>query len=242
MQRMIDERRRSSESAELNDFLSILLRARDEEGDRMSDQQIMDECITLFGTGHETTASALSWSWYLLCQHPEVYRRLQQEVDEVLQGRTPTYADLAHLPYCLQVFKETLRMYPPGATIMREALEDLEIGGYLVPQGSLVLISPYTIHRIPEYFPDPEKFDPDRFTAEREKTLPRYAYFPFGAGPRICIGNHFAMMEGQLLLATLAQRVTFTLIPDQTIKPDPVHNLLLRPGGQVNVLVKRRYS
>ncbi|MBV8695412.1 MAG: cytochrome P450 [Ktedonobacteraceae bacterium] len=237
-QRMIDERR--SSTIERNDFLSLLLQARDEDGSKMSDAQAIDECLTLFGAGHETTAIALIWAWYLLCQHPDIYQKLQQEVDSVLQGRTPTYADLPRLPYCLQVFKETMRLYSPGYTVSREALHDVEIDGYLVPKGAAVLVSSYTLHRRPEYFPEPERFEPERFTPEREKRLPRHAYIPFGVGPRICIGNHFALMEGQLLLATLAQRATFTLVPGQRIKPDPEHNFALRPNGKVKVVVKRR--
>ncbi len=238
IQRMIDERRRNPDQR--NDFLSILLQAKDEDGSEMDDRQVMDECTTLFSAGHETTASTLSWAWYFLCQHPDIYQQVQHEVDSVLQGRTPTYTDLAHLPLCLQVFKETMRIYPPAASIIREALHDITIDGYLLPKGTTVLISPYTLHRNPACFPDPEKFIPQRFTSEQEKQLPRYAYIPFGAGPRICIGNYFALMEGQLLLATLAQRVTFTLVPGQTIQPDPIHNLTLRPGGKVAVVVKKR--
>nr|MDQ2715621.1 cytochrome P450 [Chloroflexota bacterium] len=238
IQALIDERH--SSPSERNDFLSILLRARDEDGTAMSDQQLMDECLTLFGAGHETTAAALTWTWYFLCQHPHIYQQVQQEVDSVLQGRTPAYDDLARLPYCLQVFKETMRLYPPAAAILREALHDIEIDGYLVPEGYTVFLSPYTLQRKAEYFPDPETFDPDRFLPEREKQLPRYAYIPFGAGPRICIGNYFALMEGQLLIAALAQRVSFALLPGQTIEPDPVHNLALRPGGKVQAVVKKR--
>ncbi len=238
IQRFIDERRNSP--VERNDFLSILLQARDEDGKPMSNEQVMAECLTLFGAGHETTATALSWSWYLLCQHPESYQKVQQEVDSVLQGRTPTYADLARLPYCLQVFKEALRLYPPAYAFSRRALRDVEIDGYRVPKGSVVLLAPYTLHRREEYFPEPETFDPGRFTPEREKQLPRYAFMPFGAGPRICIGLYFAMMEGHLLLATIAQRASFSLVPGQTIEPDPVHHLALRPAGAVNVTVKKR--
>jgi cytochrome P450 len=234
---LIAERRSSSSCR--NDFLSVLLHAKDEDGKAMSDEQLMDECLTLFGAGHETTAAVLSWAWYLLCQHPEDYQKAQQEVDRVLQGRTPTYDDLTHLPYCLQVFKETMRLYPP-APVVREALHDLEVDGYLVPKGYTIYIVPYTLHRKAAYFVDPETFEPERFTPEREKHLPRHAYLPFGAGPRICIGNHFALMEGQLLLATLIQRVTFTLVPGQTIKTDTVHNLTLSPGGKMEVIVKRR--
>jgi cytochrome P450 len=238
IQGFIDERRASS--IEKNDFLSILLKARDEDGNPMSDDQLLAECLTLFGAGHETTATALTWAWYLLCQHPESYQKVHEEVDSVLQGRTPTYADLTHLPYCLQVFKESMRLYPPGYVFSRRALHDVEIDGYQVPKGGVVLLSPYTLHRKEAYFPDPEKFEPERFSTEREKQLPRYAYLPFGAGPRVCIGNHFALMEGHLLLATLAQRVHFSLVPGQTIIPDPLHHLALRPAGEVNVIVKRR--
>jgi cytochrome P450 len=238
IQRFIDERR--SNPTERNDFLSILLQARDEDGKPMSDEQVMAECLTLFGAGHETTATALSWTWYLLCQHAESYQRVQQEVDSVLQGRTPTYDDLARLPYCLQVFKEAMRLYPPAYATSRRALRDVEIDGYRVPKGRVVLLAPYTLHRREEYFPDPEKFDPERFTPEREKRLPRYAFVPFGAGPRICIGLYFAMMEGHLLLAAIAQRVNFSLVPGQIIVPDPVHHLALRPAGEIKVTVKRR--
>jgi cytochrome P450 len=238
IQRFIDERRNNP--TERNDLLSILLQAKDEDGKPMSDEQVMAECATLFGAGHETTATALSWTWYLLCQHPESYQKVQQEVDSVLQGRTPSHDDLARLPYCLQVFKEAMRLYPPAYAFSRRALRDVEIDGYLVPKGRVILLAPYTLHRREEYFPEPEKFDPERFTPEREKRLPRYAYLPFGAGPRICIGMYFAMMEGHLLLATIAQRVSFSLVPGQIIEPDPVHHLTLRPAGAVNVVVKKR--
>ena len=238
IQHFIDVRHNSL--TERNDFLSILLQARDEDGKPMSDEQLMAECLILFGAGHETTATALSWTWYLLCQHPEIYQKVQLEVDSVLQGRTPTYEDLARLPYCLQVFKEAMRLYPPAYLLSRRALCEVEIDGYHVPKDMVVLYAPYTLHRREEYFPEPEKFDPERFTPEREKQLPRYAYLPFGAGPRICIGMYFAMMEGHLLLATLAQRVSFSLVPGQTIVPDPIHHLTLRPIGEVKVLVKRR--
>jgi len=169
-----------------------------------------------------------------------MYQKVQQEVDRVLQGRTPTYDDLARLPYCLQVFKEAMRLYPPAYLLSRRALRTVEIDGYRVPRDMVVLYAPYTLHRREDYFPEPEKFDPERFIPEREKRLPRYAFVPFGAGPRICIGMYFAMMEGHLLLATLAQRVSFSLVSGQTIVPDPVHHLTLRPAGEVKVLVKRR--
>ncbi|MBO0796746.1 MAG: cytochrome P450 [Ktedonobacteraceae bacterium] len=239
LQQMIDERHRSGTDGR-NDLLSVLLNARDEDGEPMSSQQLMDECTTLFAAGHETTAASLTWAWYLLCQHPDIYKKVQEEVDGVLQGRTPTYADLERLPYCRQVFKEVMRLYPPAFSFTREALRDMEIDGYRVPKGMMVMISPYVMHYKPEYFPDPERFDPDRFTPEREKQLPRYAYIPFGAGPRICIGNYFALMEGQLLLATLAQRVSFEILPGQVVKPEMNKTLTLRPYGPVRAVVHRR--
>jgi cytochrome P450 len=238
IQSFIDERR--ANPGERNDFLSILLKARDEDGQPMSDDQLMAESLTLFGAGHETTAAALTWIWYLLCQHPEQYEKVFQEVDSVLQGRTPTYADLAKLPYCLQVFKEGLRLYPPAYAFSRTALQDVEINGYKIEKNWIVLLAPYTLHRREEFFPNAENFDPERFTPEREKQLPRYAYVPFGAGPRICIGMYFSMMEGQLLLAALAQRAKFSLVEGQRIKGDPIHHLALRPEGAVYMKVEKR--
>lgn len=239
IQILIEQRR--AETEERNDFLSVLLQAKGEDGKHMSDEQVIDESLTLFGAGHETTATALAWTWYLLASHPEIYKKVQIEVDTVLQGRTPTYADLVHLPFCLQVFKETMRLYPPAYVTSRVALHDVDIDGYTVRKGKdIALVSSYAMHRRSDYYPEPETFDPERFTPENEKQLPRYAYMPFGAGPRICIGNHFAMMEGHLLLATLAQRVTFELVPDQRIIPDPLRNVTIRPKNGVNMVVYRR--
>jgi cytochrome P450 len=239
IQKLIEERRLDTQ--ERNDFLSVLLSSTDDDGSHMSDEQVTDEALTLFGAGHETTATALTWAWYLLALHPDIYKKVQQEVDTVLQGRTPTYADLARLPYCLQVFKETMRLYPPAYAITRTPLHTIDIDGYILRKGKdIALISPYTMHRRPDYFSEPEKFDPERFTSENEKKLPRYAYMPFGAGPRICIGNHFAMMEGHLLLATLAQHVEFELVPDQIIEPDPSKTVTIRPGNGIRMVVHRR--
>lgn len=238
IQKMIVERRARVDQG--NDFLSILLNAREENGETMSDQQVRDEALTLFGAGHETTATALTWAWYLLTTHPDAYHKLLEEVDTVLQGRTPTYADLAHLPYTLQVLKEAMRLYPPAYAVSRVALHDLELGGYPIRKDESVLVATYALHRRPDYFPDPEKFDPERFTLENEKRMPRYAYMPFGAGPRICIGNHFAMMEGHLLLATLAQRVSFELVSGQQIEPDPNKTITIRPKYGIKMVVRRR--
>ncbi len=241
---MIEERRkqRVQQQSEGLDLLSVLLNAQDEDGSSMSDRQVLDECIILLGAGHETTAAALAWSWYFLCQQPEIYEQVQQEVQQTLQGRRATFEDLARLPLCLQVFKEAMRLYPPAAGIFREVLAEMTIDGYRVSKGANILISPYTLHRRPEYFPEPEVFDPTRFTPEREKQLPRHAYIPFGVGPRVCIGNHFALMEGQLLIATIVQQASFRLVPGQQIMPDPVHNLALRPGGRVEVEVQRQLA
>jgi cytochrome P450 len=239
LQGFINEHRTGN--IEHNDMLTTLLEAKDEDGYPMSDAQLIAECMTLFGAGQGTTiATALTWAWYLLSQHPQIYAHMQQEVDQVLQGRTPTYEDLACLPYCLQIYKETLRLYPPVYATARRALRNVEIDEYLISKGQTVLISPYLLHRRADLFPDPELFDPERFTTQRQKQLSRGAFLPFGAGPRTCIGMHFSLMEGHLLLATLAQRVRFSLVPGQTITPDPIRHLTLRPAGQVNMLVIRR--
>jgi len=236
IQEMIAERR--ARETERDDFLSILLRTRDEDGRPMSDEQVRDEAITFFGAGHETTATGLTWAWYLLAQHPHVYRRMQAEVDDALHGRPPTYEDLARLPYTLQVFKEVLRLYPPAYALSRVALHDVAIEGYRIPKNMTVLMSPYALHRRADYFPNPSHFDPDRFAPEREAALPRGAYLPFGDGPRVCIGNHFALMEGHLLLATLAQRVTFDLVAGQCVVPNP--QVTTRPRGDIQMVVRRR--
>jgi cytochrome P450 len=236
-----DQRHLNPQGTLDKDLLSLLSQATDEDGNKMSDKQILDESRVLFIAGFETTAMALIWTWYLLCKNPDCYQKVLQEVDSVLEGRSPTYADLPRLPYCLQVFKEVLRLYPPAPMIRREALHDIEIDGYQIPQGGTILVSAYTLHRQPEYFPNPEQFDPERFSPEREREIPRYAYLPFGAGPRVCLGNHFAMMEGHLQLATLAQRVIFTLVPGQPpVNFDTEHNLALRPKGGIAVRVQKR--
>ncbi len=236
IQGMIEARRRSGEARD--DMLSVLLRAQAEDGSRMTDTQVRDEAVTLFAAGHETTATALAWCFYVLARYPAVYDRLQAEVDTVLQGRTPAAADLPQLPYTLQVFKETMRLYPPAYIISRMSLHDVDVAGYHVEQGRTVLMSPYTLHRRADYFPDPLRFDPERFTPENEKRIPRYAYLPFGAGPRICIGNHFALMEGQLLLAALAQRVRFRLASPERVAADP--KITLRQRGGARLIVERR--
>jgi len=233
--RMIAERRASE--CDTGDLLSMLLLAQDEDGHGMSDKQVRDEVMTLFLAGHETTAVGLTWAWYLLTQHPAIYARLRDEAGRALAGRTPTFDDLAHMPYTLQVLKEAIRLYPPAFVIGRYAIRDVEIGDRRLPKGTWIIISPYAIQRRPDYFPEPDRFDPDRWTPEAEKQLPRYAYMPFGGGPRICIGNHFAMMEGQIILATLAQRASFELVPGQQITVQPL--VTLRPRGGIRMTVRR---
>jgi cytochrome P450 len=234
---MIEERRQSSE--ERNDFLSTLLRSQDDEhACVLTNQQVRNEALSLFVAGHETTANALTWCWYLLSQHPEIYAQMRAESDHVLAGRLPTIADLPDLPYTLQVYKEALRLYPPIYAFTRRATSSVQLGTYRIPKGASVVISPYTLHRRSSLFPDPERFDPERFTPEREQKLPRYAYIPFGAGPHICLGMHFALLEGHLILATLAQRVVFEFAGTGLVEPEPL--LTLRPRGKVVMRVRRR--
>jgi len=237
--RIIRERRRSK--TDTGDLLSMLLAAQEEgTGEGMSDAQVRDEVMTIFLAGHETTANALSWALYLLARHPEAYARLRAEAVAVLGGRTATASDIPHLGFALQVFKETLRLYPPAYLTSRLATRDVEIGGHRIGEGTDVVANICTMQRRPESFTDPDRFDPDRFEAAAEKAIPRGAYLPFGAGPRICIGNNFAMMEGQLILATLAQRVELSLVNAGEIAPEPL--VTLRPAGGVPMRVKRSSS
>jgi cytochrome P450 len=232
---IIEERHRSSEDK--GDLLSMLLMSMDEQG-VMTAEQVRDEAMTLFIAGHETTANALAWTWYLLAQYPEVETKLHHELATVLAEHAPTAADLAKLPYTEQIIKESMRLYPPAWVTSRLAIEDVELGGTLFPKGTIFLISQYVMHRDPRYFPDPERFDPERFTAEAEKALPRYAYFPFGAGSRVCIGNGFAMMEARLILATMAQRYQLALASSDRVEPEPL--ITLRPKQSILMNVTKR--
>ncbi len=226
---IIAERRQSG--GDTGDLLSMLLLARDEEtGEGMSDKQLHDEVMTLILAGHETTANTLTWTWYLLAQHPEVERKLHDELARVLSGRTPTVADLAQLPYTKMVIEESLRLYPPAWGMSRHAVADDEIRGYRVPAGTEVAVVQYVTHRHPDFWENPEAFDPERFTPERSAGRPNFAYFPFGGGPRLCIGNTFALMEAQLILAMIAQTYRLRLVPGQTIEPEPIITLRPRRG------------
>jgi len=235
IQRLIAERKASGEDR--GDLLSMLIQSRDEQGG-MDDEQIRDEIMNIFLAGHETTANALAWAGYLLATHPGYYDQLLAEVDAVLQGRTPTVADLPQLPFTQRVFKETLRLYPPAYMTLRLTTRDTELDGYPIAEGTLLVVDFYTMHRRADYFPNPNQFDPDRFSPEHEKLIPKGAYLPFGTGPRVCIGNGFAMMEGQLLLATLAQHVRLRLAGEQQVKPEPL--VSLRPKNGIKMIVERR--
>jgi cytochrome P450 len=237
VQRFIDERRASGEDR--GDLLSMILLSVDEQGG-MSDQQALDEVMTLFIAGHETTANALTWTFYLLAQNPEVEAKLFTEVDRALGGLPPTMDDLTRLPYTDQVIKESMRLYPPAWIVPREANQRVMLDGHPVAKNSILLSSPYTMQRSPRYFPDPDRFVPERFTGDFEKSLPRYAYFPFGGGPRVCIGNGFAMMEARLLLATIVQQYQLALVPDQTVIPEPVITLRPRDGIQMCLIRRER--
>jgi len=235
--RIIREHRNSGTDA--GDLLSMLLLAQDEDdGSRMTDKQVRDEALTLFLAGHETTAVALTWTWYLLSGHPEVEAKLHEEVDRVLQGRDATVEDVPQLAYTRRVFSEAMRLYPPAYGFGREALEDTSIGGQRIRKGDTIVVSPYITHRHPKYFPDPERFDPDRWLPERAEGLHKFAYFPFGGGVRKCIGEPFAWMEGVLLLATLAQRWAPRLVPGHPVLLDP--KITLRPKHGVQMTLHRR--
>jgi cytochrome P450 len=233
---IINERR--ANKSDRGDLLSMLLAAQDEDGSHMTDQQLRDEAMTLFLAGHETTALTMSWTWYLLAQNPEVESKLQAELETVLGGRTPAIADLPALKYADQIIKEAMRLYPPAYAMGRQALQEFQLGGYRIPAKAQIFFFQYVTHRDPRYFSDPEQFKPERWTEEFVKQLPRYAYFPFGGGPRLCIGNSFAMMETVLMLTTIAQQFRLKLVPGQTIKPLP--GITLRPENGIKMILEKR--
>jgi cytochrome P450 len=236
LQRFIDERRKSGDDK--GDLLSMLLQARDDDGSGMDDKQLHDELMTIFLAGHETTAMNLTWTWYLLMEHPEIMMRLTEEVDRVLGDRPATLADLANLKYTEMVIKESMRLYPPAPSVGREPIADTQIGGYPVEKGALLTLSIWGLHRNPKVFPNPEMFDPERFSPENEKSIPRYGYLPFGAGPRVCIGNSFALMEARLILATMVQHADMSLVPGQKIIPKQL--VTVRPANGIEVKIKLR--
>lgn len=237
IQQMIDERR--AQGLSRDDLLTRLLAARDDEGGgvTMTDKQVRDEATTLFVAGHETTATALAWSFYLLGKHPEVRAAVQAEVDAL---ETDPDFDMAmtRLPLTLRVFKEAMRLYPPVLVLARRSLEPVTIGGHALPKHTVVFVSPWGVHRNPAYWDEPDRFDPDRFLPEREVARHRSAWLPFGAGPRVCVGNHFAMLEGPIVMATLMRNTHFELAPGLAVEPDSFATL--RPRGGVPAVVRLR--
>jgi cytochrome P450 len=235
---IIEDRRKSGEDR--GDLLSMLVVAEDEDGQRMTDKQLRDEVMTLFLAGHETTANALSWTFWLLSLTPHAETKLAEELERVLGGRPPTISDLPNLPCVERVVKESMRLYPPAWVVGREAIAECEVGGYRMAAGTTALMSQWVMHRDPRYHESPERFDPDRWTAEYAKALPRFAYFPFGGGPRQCIGASFAMTEACLILATLAQRFRMDLAPGQRVEPHASITLRPKEGIRMSLVERSR--
>jgi cytochrome P450 len=235
---IIEQRRASGQMS--GDLLSAFLQTRDDEGVGMTDRQLHDEIMTLFLAGHETTANVLSWTWLLLGQNPEAEQKLIEELTRVLNGKIPTPSDLPRLVYTDMVLRESMRLYPPVWVIGRRALSSFRLGDYEIPANTNMLISQYLMHRDSRYFPDPDRFDPERWRAgdARAAALPRFAYFPFGGGPRVCIGAAFGMMEAVLLLATIAQKFQIQIVPGEKVSMQP--SVTLRPRNGIPVKLKRR--
>lgn len=223
------------------DLLDMLLEARDPDtGESMSERQLRDEVMTILTAGYETTARALSWTWFLIDANPHVREKLERELD-VLDGRTPRLVDLDRLTYAKMVVQESMRLYPPVWGLSRLVAADDEVGEYRIPKGSRVVISPYVTHRHPDFWNEPETFDPERFTPERSAGRPRYAYFPFSGGPRQCIGNNFATMEATLILVTIAQRYRLALVPGHPVEPEPSFTLRSRHGMRMLPVARNKY-
>jgi len=232
-------RQRRAQPSGGDDLLSMLMDARDEDtGESMTDEQLRVEVTTFLLAGQETTSLALTWTFYLLSQHPAIRERLEAELDGVLGGREPAYEDLPNLPFTRRVIDEAMRLYPPAWGFSRQALGDDELGGYRLPRGWLAFLMPYVLHRHPTYWPDPDRFDPDRFLPERSADRPKFAYLPFGAGPRQCIGNQFALLEAHLSVATLAQTYRLHLVPGHPVEPWPL--ITLRPRFGMPMTIERR--
>lgn len=239
VKRAIEEHRESDGSQ--RSLLTMLLAARDTEGDGtgMTATQLRDEAVTLFNAGHDSTAAALSWTWYLLLKHPDIYNDLLASVDAVFGKEKATAGKLDRIPLALHVSKESLRLYPPAWTLPRQSLDDMELGGYMVPKGSLINLFAWITQRDPRFFENPDQFKPSRFAEHHDGGSHPFAYFPFGAGPRACIGRDFALMEMQLILITIMQRFTFELKPDSDkVTPNPL--ISLEPKEGVKVIVRQR--
>ena len=236
--RLLTERGRAPD-AEPKDLLARLIAARDTEtGGGMTAQEVRDQVVTIFMAGHETTAQALAWTWYLLSQHPAAEAKLHEELASVLEGRTPRHDDVANLPYARMVLEEAMRLYPPAHTLGRQPIAADEVSGHRIPAGSTVLIVPWMLHRKPSLWERPDRFEPERFSPERAAARPRFTYLPFGAGPRICIGAAFAMEEGILILATIAQRYRLRLKPGHPVEPQGL--ITIRPRYGLPMILERR--
>lgn len=236
---IIEERRKQPVSGR-GDLLSMLLDVRDEEtGMGMNDMQVRDEVMTIFLAGHETTANTLSWTWYLLSQNPDVEKKLHEELDRVLSGRRPSHDDLNQLKYTQQIIWESMRVYPAVWAVNRQVVEEVEIGGHTYKPGDTLMMSQFVMHRNPKYYEEADRFLPERFAGDLLKQIPQFAYFPFGGGPRVCIGNHFAVMEATLLLATIGSRYMLRMTPDHhMVKPEPL--VTLRPKNGLKMVVTER--
>jgi cytochrome P450 len=234
--RMISEHRTGGRDR--GDLLSMLLAARYDDGSGMSDRQLRDEVMTIFLAGYETIANALTWTWYLLSQNPDMEHRFYQEVDSVLGGSEASFEDVAKLQYTEMVLAESMRLYPPAWAMGRTAVEDFSVGPYFMPRGTNIFLSQYVTQRDSRYFPDPERFDPERWRAEKKAVRPRFSYFPFGGGARQCIGESFAWMEGILVLATVAQRWRLRLVPGHPVEPQPLITLRPKYGMQMTTEVR----
>ena len=232
---IIAQRRQSRDNPP--DLLTMLMEARDDTGQGMSDEQLRDEVMTIFLAGHETTATALTWTWYLLARHPEYEKKLHDELDQVLDGRAATVEDLKHLEWTRMIIDESMRLYPPVPLVARMSQEDDVVGGYEIPANTFVFVGPYLTHRHPDYWPAPEVFRPERFR-DRRAGRPRFAYFPFLGGPRQCIGNNFALIEAQLILATLASRYRLRLVDEEPVGMDVT--ITLRPEGGMPMNIETR--
>jgi cytochrome P450 len=238
--RLLTERGRAPD-AEPKDLLARLIAARDTEtGGGMTAQEVRDQVVTIFMAGHETTAQALAWTWYLLSQHPAAEAKLHEELASMLEGRTPCHEDVANLPYARMVLEEAMRLYPPAHTLGRQPIAADEVSGHRIPAGATVLIVPWMLHRKPSLWERPDRFEPERFSPERTAARPRFTYLPFGAGPRICIGAAFAMEEGILILATIAQRYRLRLKPGHPVEPQGL--ITIRPRYGLPMILERRHA
>jgi cytochrome P450 len=234
----IKEHRQSAQ--ERGDLLSLLMCMENDDGEQMTDIQIRDEVLTLFLAGHESVANALTWTWYLISQHPQVEANLHEEIDAVLGGNAPTFDSVPQLPYTEMVFTEAMRLFPPSWALARFVIKDYHVGGYTIPTDSVIIMSQYVVQRDPRYFPDPGVFDPERWRPDAKAARPRYSYFPFGGGPRRCIGESFSLMQGILLIATLAQQWRMQLVRNHPVKLEPV--VTLRPKYGLMMELEQRRS